>query len=432
MFNRIDRVVPFVPLDEGTIRRIATRELSLIAERDGVRLRELSLNVSEAAAARLAEAGYDVLYGARPLKRAIERDLLAPLADAVNQYGDKLKLSADVDVQADRVAVSVRALSPSAAAAQPPSMAPAAGRAAALRRRAQAIARSPAVLDLQNNLYQLRRLVQRKSAHPGRRLNDPASRERIRRLTAISDAVGKLDEDATRLEDELLLHVYESAALSMSREGIQAELGRLDAAAELALLNLYSLRFENPHRMTVALYGESHGDVFDLARAYYAIARGLGETEVGEAPGVGVSWFSRQGKHTLQRNFVEEKDVEKFLDSPRGGVIGLVLDLRGAFAAARFEGETGLHVFEEEKDRNSRGVLVEASVLPLGEYAPPKDVEFRSATVGQRRRTYLGKQQRIEDRGLRREYRWLSRPFEEALGAAMEEGLMGRTGALLR
>jgi hypothetical protein len=183
--------------------------------------------------------------------------------------------------------------------------------------------------------------------------------------------------------------------------------------------------------MTVALYGDSHGDVFALAKAYYVITHSLGAPESGDGPPVGVSWFSRQGKHTLQRNFVEEKDVETFLDSPRGGVIGLVLDVRGAFAAAWFKGEAGLHVFEEEKDRNSRGVLVETSVLPPGEYAPPKDVEFRSAAAGQRRRTYVGKQQRIEDRGLSKEYRWLSRPFEEALLAAMGEGLRVRTGKLL-
>jgi ATP-dependent Clp protease ATP-binding subunit ClpA len=432
MFNRIDRVVPFAPLDEATIRQITGRELSLIGQRDGVRLRELSLNVSDAAAARLARSGYDVLYGARPLKRTIERDLLAPLADAVNQYADKLKLTADVDVEGDHVDVTVRALSPAAAATQPPSLAPAAARAAELRRRAQAIVRSPAALDLQNNLYQLRRLILRKSAHPGKRFIDPASRERVRRLTTISDAIEKLSDQTTRIEDELLLYVYESAPLTMPHEAIDPELSRLESSAELALLNLYSLRYADPHRITVALFGEAHADVFMLARGYFRIAQELGPTENGESAHVGVSWFSRQGKHTLQRNFVDDRDAAAFVSSPRGGVIGVALDLRAAFTAPRFEDEAGLHVLEDEPGRDPHGVLVDTSLVPPGEYKPPKDVEFRSAIVGQRRRTYILKQQNIQDVSLGCGYRWLTQPFEMALAEAIDEGLRRRTRAILQ
>jgi ATP-dependent Clp protease ATP-binding subunit ClpA len=438
LFNRIDRVVSFAPLDRETIRRIAAREIALIESRDGVRMRELSLSVSDAAVAHLADAGYDVSYGARPLKRAIERDLLSALADGVNQYGDKLKLAADVDVggstgAAIEVTVRAAAAGGTAPEQQPPSLAPSAARAADLRRRAQAIARCPAVLNVQNELFQLRRMILRKTAHPGRRFVDPAGRERAKYLTGIVEAVAKLGEDAARLEDELLLHVYESAPLSIGRGSIDGELSRLEGAAELALLRLFGLRYDDPDQITVGLFGVAHRDVFALASAYRRIALASGAARDEDAARVRVSWFSRQDDddEKLRRNFIDEKDAEAFLDQPRRGVIGLALDVRAGFAAARFEGEAGLHVFEEERDRDARPVLVDTAAGPPERYRPPKNVEFRSAIVGQRRRTYVAKQQTIHDVTVGREYRWTARGFEEALAAAMAEAVRARTAGVI-
>src|SRR5437764_824223 len=79
LFNRIDRVVPFSGLGPDIILQIARREIELIKNRDGVRLREVELEISDAVVEFLATKGFDSLYGARPLKRAIERQLLTPL-----------------------------------------------------------------------------------------------------------------------------------------------------------------------------------------------------------------------------------------------------------------------------------------------------------------------------------------------------------------
>ncbi len=94
LFNRIDRVVPFAPLDAETIRSIARRQLDLVQQRDGVRYRGVVLDVAAAVADWLAHKGYDPRYGARPLKRAIERELLAPLADQLNGYSGDTALRA--------------------------------------------------------------------------------------------------------------------------------------------------------------------------------------------------------------------------------------------------------------------------------------------------------------------------------------------------
>ena len=83
IFNRIDHIVPFVPLDPVTVELITRREIKLIEDRNGLRLRGVTLEVSQEAIADLARRGYDTRYGARTLKRLIEREILIATRDSV-------------------------------------------------------------------------------------------------------------------------------------------------------------------------------------------------------------------------------------------------------------------------------------------------------------------------------------------------------------
>jgi ATP-dependent Clp protease ATP-binding subunit ClpB len=79
--NRIDEVVVFHGLDERHIQSIARIQLKALEGRLGKL--ELNLQVSDSALALLAEAGFDPVYGARPLKRAIQSEIESPLARAI-------------------------------------------------------------------------------------------------------------------------------------------------------------------------------------------------------------------------------------------------------------------------------------------------------------------------------------------------------------
>jgi ATP-dependent Clp protease ATP-binding subunit ClpB len=79
--NRVDEIVVFHALDEKHIAAIAKIQLRQLAER--LAKLELGLDVSEAALAELAKVGFDPVYGARPLKRAIQQTLENPLAKAI-------------------------------------------------------------------------------------------------------------------------------------------------------------------------------------------------------------------------------------------------------------------------------------------------------------------------------------------------------------
>jgi ATP-dependent Clp protease ATP-binding subunit ClpB len=76
--NRIDEIVVFEPLTREQIADIV--ELQLARLRDRLAERGLSLELTDTAKEHLAEAGWDPTYGARPLKRAIQRLVENPLA----------------------------------------------------------------------------------------------------------------------------------------------------------------------------------------------------------------------------------------------------------------------------------------------------------------------------------------------------------------
>jgi len=87
--NRIDEIVVFHALDEKHIKSIAKIQLAYLEQR--LANMEMKLSVTDAALAKLADAGFDPLYGARPLKRAIQAEIENPLAKAIleGNFGPK-------------------------------------------------------------------------------------------------------------------------------------------------------------------------------------------------------------------------------------------------------------------------------------------------------------------------------------------------------
>jgi ATP-dependent Clp protease ATP-binding subunit ClpC len=81
--NRIDRVVVFRPLDRSTMRRILRKEIAAAFSRRGLRNRKWTVDLDATALAFLLEVGFTKDLGARPLKRAVERHLLTPLAEMI-------------------------------------------------------------------------------------------------------------------------------------------------------------------------------------------------------------------------------------------------------------------------------------------------------------------------------------------------------------
>ena len=81
--NRLDRVVIFRPLNRGVMRDLLKKELREVVYRRGLRNRDWAVEWDESAIEFLLDKGFTPDLGARPLKRAIERYLLSPLAMSI-------------------------------------------------------------------------------------------------------------------------------------------------------------------------------------------------------------------------------------------------------------------------------------------------------------------------------------------------------------
>jgi ATP-dependent Clp protease ATP-binding subunit ClpB len=95
--NRVDETVVFHPLGREQIRRIADIQIDLLRRR--LDERDMGLEVTPAALDHLGEAGFDPVYGARPLKRAIRTQLENPLAQDLLSGRFSAGESIRVDVQ---------------------------------------------------------------------------------------------------------------------------------------------------------------------------------------------------------------------------------------------------------------------------------------------------------------------------------------------
>lgn len=98
--NRVDESVVFHPLDRKQIRSITAIQIEYLRKR--LQDKDMDLQLSEAALDKLGEAGFDPVYGARPLKRAIQQSLENPLAQQLLQ-GDFMPgdvIEVDVDGEA--------------------------------------------------------------------------------------------------------------------------------------------------------------------------------------------------------------------------------------------------------------------------------------------------------------------------------------------
>jgi len=102
--NRIDEVVVFHALDEINIKSIAAIQLQYLAKR--LLAMDMQLQISDAAIAEIANAGFDPVYGARPLKRAIQSEIENPLSREILAGNFVAKDTIKIDSKAGKLVFS--------------------------------------------------------------------------------------------------------------------------------------------------------------------------------------------------------------------------------------------------------------------------------------------------------------------------------------
>jgi hypothetical protein len=430
MFNRLDRVVPFAPLGNETVRRIADREWHKILHRDGLRFRDVNLSAAPELLDHLAAIGFDARYGARPLKRAMERELLAPMARQMNRHGGDVPLAVSVGVDGTAPIVTVRPIQGPRGDSNREPGGPAGQIAAAaqtLRRWHQLAATCSTVRELENEVYQLTlqepRIYLKQKLKKKITPTDAEALARLGRLRDVAEEVKRQRANAFDLEDAAVIAFHEGLDAADALSKLMAEYQR---DWDRLLLRLYALNAPASDGITVALFAEDRANLALLAAAYrnVAHARGLtvqmlrynlpgegsdvplpplppppqtkqpndaptAETKVPPTVWMGDRFYSANpAKLLLVREAADPVRPEAFVTE---GTIGLLLAISGTGAHVSFSGEAGLHTLHipDNHDGTNPAVLAYTASEPLNEYRPPEGVVRRGFLKEQRvRREY--------------------------------------------
>ena len=92
--NRIDEMIIFNPLDQTMIRKVAEKFLNIFRNR--LKENDIELTVTDRAMDKIVECGFDETYGARPMKRHIQREIESLVAKFILENYDVKKITVDV------------------------------------------------------------------------------------------------------------------------------------------------------------------------------------------------------------------------------------------------------------------------------------------------------------------------------------------------
>jgi ATP-dependent Clp protease ATP-binding subunit ClpA len=379
IFNRLDAIVPFRPLARGVVLAIAQRHLGMIQQRDGIRLRPVEWQIEPEVGAHLAERGYDARYGVRPLKRALERELLVPLAEALNRYQKDTPLEARIGVVGRKIQIHLRAkkeekprlsLEDGEKEKENPEER-LANLILAERRMISRLQRSRAASKVEDEVAILESLERRVAAMKWKSPQMQARLAALPKLRECLKAIGALAERARHLETEALGSFYQREPLEPVL--LKPELEALEKERARLMQVLFRLQQEQPDDVVLAFYSEDHEMLFEFAAAYHTVAADLGQI-------IELNYFvpppSARSKLTkLLRETPKKKEL--FFQSPPEKVIGIAFHARGDLFSSRFGSEAGLHVVKEKK--KERTCLIETLKPPIESYEPPSGIERQGA-----------------------------------------------------
>ncbi|MEO6597797.1 MAG: AAA family ATPase [Planctomycetota bacterium] len=336
--NRIDRVVVFRALDPATLREVLHKELDLVLQRRGLQRRPWAVEWDESALQFLLAQGCSPTLGARPLRRAIERHVLAPLAAAIvtehTPAGDQFLF-----VRSDGRAVQVEFVDPDAPVAAS-AVATVSASVASLRTLArEAVGKLSETLALQREIDELRTRLGEEAWTARKEAAYAAMGEADFWTSARRHALLGLAELASRIEKAIERAGERAGELAAQAEQVQSEpLRRL--AARVLLLQLAFAAIERgcaqDAYVSVAPVHDPNGD----AAATAAFAQQL---------------------VAMYRSWAERRGMElRMLDGAGKAVLIAV----AGFAAWPILGaENGLHVLESEST-NARTCRVRVVVVP--------------------------------------------------------------------
>lgn len=350
LINRIGHIVVFDHLSRHEVRSLAMREIGAVLLRSGITRRKLQVDIDRGVVDVLAQTGYDRRYGARPLKRAVERQILAPLARFLSEMdpkeqpsllqmypaADSIRLRA-IDNERNRRQQSVPRIR---------IVDPVDGKT----RRVDFAHLNEMRNDLQTAVRDLRTMsIRRRDAQRKSELIQSSSRPdfwddaalarsqlaELYRLDRLQEAMNDLESHAREVTLQIMrLSQNDTAAMGAMANLVEQHL-RQCSLVRFATLCDSDLDRSDAFVVLEAIEKHSSGQVIRLIESYSA-------------------WAKRFGYQVAPIH-------EECFDS--GELKQVVLQMEGVAVYGVLAGEQGLHEFEASHP--AEGMLVKVSVLPI-------------------------------------------------------------------
>ncbi len=357
LFNRLDHIVPFAPLDDKERYPILERELSLVRARQGMRQRAVTLEAGEGVVAQLCAGVQDDRYGARQMQRVLQDQLLLPLARLLSVLPHNRPITVAIKPEGKSLAVTYtpRTIAPRSALPDE------ADHAAKQRRQLQKIQAGPIWTDLTNKRYMLKLQRERMAE------NEDASRfwqlhgEQYNAIKAVLRDGDALLADILQGEGNLLVaQMDERNAASAAFDCPAWEERYLDVKARTL-----GLSRPEANLCTIGIYGPAHA-IEPLRNLYLDIIEQAGHAMRAQAV------FIDLDSHVKQ-DWPAPADT-KPLDFP---LAGFEIECKGASVYYLFSGEGGMWRASED-DKRSTDLYVTVSGEKLEEHKTPAGVHRRS------------------------------------------------------
>ncbi|MDX2012996.1 MAG: AAA family ATPase [Myxococcaceae bacterium] len=249
-FNRLDDVIVFAPLGPAELSSIVERELGKVAGRSGLSRLDVTVSIDAASKQALAEWGHEPRYGARPLKRAIERRLVVPAAAHLAAHPPAGPSELRVTRTGDALDFTLTPAGRGTDAASRAELLAVCEKAATLRGEVAEWAGAPLMARMRDDFRLFERLSRQPSFWKDRALADAEARR--------AGAVREVDEGFTKLKTQIEAVeelAFEAYATRERRSATELE-STLDAQrAELHPLTerLFASRFPGVEAATVVL-----------------------------------------------------------------------------------------------------------------------------------------------------------------------------------
>lgn len=336
---RIDQFIAFRALTLPVVEAIASRELESIHQRDGLRAQDVDLTFSDELPGWLAERGFDSKYGARPLKRVIESEVVWSVAEALaaNPAETGMSRAVDVSVKANRVKASVRMVSGDATVASArQQLLSQIDEISDLRRKVQRHMLSHIFLDREWEVEHFDLSSQSRTfwSDP----HAPSLSQRAETARKVVIPVQNVAAELAALED-LATEAFHARTFVISKD-LTERLDELRDRVSRIGLSLLRAAEDDPDRALLFLISKQHDDPWRTRLVEWYIKRA-------KAKGWEVSlWQPLADWHEIPRAKDQEWDIEREFweevpKNPRGLVIGL--EITGYAARPLHMAENGLH-----------------------------------------------------------------------------------------